>query len=135
MLSHVGRRSGAWRRSVLEVISHDDGARIWYVAAAWGQHADWYRNVMANPNAEVTVGRTRHRVTARTLDVPDAAKLYGEYGRQHPLAARFVGRAIGVDLTGSNPADIARRIPVVALAAVEGDLGLEAEVPDVRDSG
>ncbi len=115
MLLHVGRHSGIERAAVLEVVAHDEDPPVWYVAAAWGDRSDWYRNVQHNPNAEIRVGRNLHRVIAEVVDSDRAVGIYTRYVDRHPWAARFVGRMLGIDLEGSDPEVLARRIPLVAL--------------------
>lgn len=117
MLTHVGRRTGRKRFAVLEVVSTEADPSTWYVAAAWGSRADWYRNLARNPRAEIAVGRRRCRVTARTVGIDEAIRVYSRYVRDHPWGARLVGRVIGVDLVRTDPVVLADRIPLVALRA------------------
>ena len=68
-LTTVGRRTG--RRHEIE---------IWYAAApvtptlyllsGGGDRADWVRNLMASPGADVRLGDATHRAIARILDEP-----------------------------------------------------------------
>lgn len=139
LLSHVGRRSGRERAAVVEVVGHEHDPPVWYVAAAWGERSDWYRNLNQNPNAEITVGRDRHRVVAKVVDIDHAAAVHAEYVREHPWAAYLIGRMLGIDLTRSDPRVLAERIPLIALIAADaaGDsdgavapvVGTHAEVP------
>jgi demethylmenaquinone methyltransferase/2-methoxy-6-polyprenyl-1,4-benzoquinol methylase len=117
LLSHVGRRTGRERSTVLEVVSHERDPQVWYVAAAWGETSDWYRNVQQNPLVRVSVGVKRYSATAATVDVDDAAPIHEQYVQEHPIAARFVGRMLGLDMIRSDPRALAERIPLVALTA------------------
>ncbi|MQA16779.1 MAG: nitroreductase family deazaflavin-dependent oxidoreductase, partial [Pseudonocardiaceae bacterium] len=47
LLEHIGRRTGLARYAVLEVV--DRGRGEWYVVAAYGPRAQWYRNVLRQP--------------------------------------------------------------------------------------
>lgn len=124
MLSHTGRQSGRERATVLEVVAREEDPETWYVAAAWGDQSDWFRNLEHDPHAEIHVGRNHHRVVARLVDVDHAAEIHSGYVKTHPWAARTVGRMLGIDLVGSDPRRLAERIPLVAL-------GVEApESPD-----
>ncbi|MGH3098365.1 MAG: nitroreductase family deazaflavin-dependent oxidoreductase [Streptosporangiales bacterium] len=90
MLEHIGRTSGARRYVVLEVIGRPaPGAYI--VVSGFGGHAQWFRNLMANPRARVSVGRHRTRpATARRLSMAEADAALADYVRRHPRAwARF----------------------------------------------
>ena len=51
LLTHRGRRTGRWRRTVLEVVHHDPAADTWFVASAWGERSQWFRNLRAHPEA------------------------------------------------------------------------------------
>lgn len=42
MLTHIGRKSGVPRQTVIEVVSHDKETGKYYVAAAWRDKSDWY---------------------------------------------------------------------------------------------
>ena len=131
MLSHVGRRTGHEHTTVLEVILHEGDPPTWYVAAAWGDRSDWYRNLMQNPRVTVIVGSDRYRVVARVLDTDEAARVHGEYVRQHPWAARIIGRMLGIDLRRTDPRMLADRIPLVALTAEGAEGPREAAVAPV----
>ncbi len=121
VLHHTGRHSGRERAAVLEVVLHEPDPPTWYVAAAWGEQSDWFRNLQAEPRAALTAGRRRYRVTARVAAPEEAARLHARYVRAHPWAARVIGRLIGVDLVGEDPEVLAARIPLVVLqAAGEG---------------
>jgi deazaflavin-dependent oxidoreductase (nitroreductase family) len=66
LIEHTGRKSGRARRSVLEVTAVRDGRPI--IVSGFGTKSDWYRNVMADPEVEVTWGRDRFHATAVRLD-------------------------------------------------------------------
>ena len=119
MLVHVGRRSGREHATVLEVVAHEDDPDVWYVAAAWGNRSDWYRNLEQNPKAEISVRRHRHCVVTEVVDIDHAVSIYEEYVRKHPWAARLVGRVLGIDRVRSDPRTLAERIPLITLAADE----------------
>jgi deazaflavin-dependent oxidoreductase (nitroreductase family) len=108
-LRHRGRRSGKWREVVLEVVGHDeDGTYV--VAAAWGERAQWYRNVQHDPNVVVTVGRRTFDTMAERLPENEAFRRLDRYARQHKIAFRELSRLLGTDDVG----ELARTMPVVA---------------------
>lgn len=84
MIEHVGRRSGEIRRTILEVVSNDDGAV--YVAAAWGSKAQWLSNVRANPHVTVYLGSRRFDSTAVVVPVSEARLVMDRYAGKHPRA-------------------------------------------------
>ncbi len=116
LLRHTGRRTGRARQTVLEVVRHDTEARTWYVASGWGERSDWFRNVLARPEAEIEVSGRRWGVQARRLPIEDAEHELADYARRHPAAARMVARLAGYRIDGL-PKDIealARIIPMMA---------------------
>ena len=56
LLTHIGRRSGMRRQTVLEVIEYRKEGPEVVVANAFGPNSDWVRNIEASPGEEVTVG-------------------------------------------------------------------------------
>ena len=55
MLTTVGRRSGRPHRVVVDMWQ-DTATDSYYVASGFGEHADWYRNLRANPEIRVAGG-------------------------------------------------------------------------------
>ncbi|HZD55150.1 MAG TPA: nitroreductase family deazaflavin-dependent oxidoreductase, partial [Anaerolineales bacterium] len=43
-LTHIGRKSGLPRHTVLEVVRYDPANGIYYIAVGFGKHSDWYKN-------------------------------------------------------------------------------------------
>lgn len=43
LLTHVGRKSGLPRQTVLEVLLHDKARDVYYVLAGWGEKSDWVK--------------------------------------------------------------------------------------------
>jgi len=76
-LHTVGRKSGLPRSTMLTapVI---DGQRIVLVASKGGddRDPDWYRNLMAHPDAELTVDGQRRQVRARQATAEEKAELW-----------------------------------------------------------
>lgn len=90
MLEHVGRESGARRFVVLEVIGHP-APDTYVVASGFGERAQWFRNLMANPQVRVSVaGHGPRAATARQLPASEADAALADYVSRHPRAwAKF----------------------------------------------
>jgi len=90
MLEHVGRKSGAKRYVVLEVVGHP-APGTYLVASGFGERSQWFRNLMANPRARVSVAGHRPRAaTARRLPAGEADAALADYVSRHPRAwAKF----------------------------------------------
>ncbi len=76
-LHTVGRKSGLPRSTMLTA-PVVDGQRIVLVASKGGddRDPDWYRNLMAHPDAEVTVDGQRRPVRARRASAEEKAELW-----------------------------------------------------------
>ena len=76
LLEHTGRKSG--KDYVSPLIYIRDGADIVVVASQGGRPEDpqWYRNLVANPDASVQIGAQRYPVRAVTAGAEDRARLW-----------------------------------------------------------
>jgi deazaflavin-dependent oxidoreductase (nitroreductase family) len=116
LLTHTGRVSGLPRRAVIEVVGKDgDG----YVAASgFGPRADWYRNVMANPDVTLQIGGKRVQATAAPIPAAEGGEIMARYAPRHPTAARKLCRLMGFAVDGSieDYREVGRHIPFVRFA-------------------
>jgi deazaflavin-dependent oxidoreductase (nitroreductase family) len=118
-VSHVGRKSGIERESILEVAVYHPDTHESVVASAFGPTADWYRNVQARPAHLVRVGRVEYVPHQRFLEPEEARAAAEEFCRQHRLEARMaipVFVAMGAAEKGefTNPVDLMASLPMVA---------------------
>jgi deazaflavin-dependent oxidoreductase (nitroreductase family) len=120
LLTHVGRRSGRRRETVLEVIARRPADGEFMVLAALGRRAQWYRNLQAAPAVEVAVGRRRFQPAHRTLGEDEAVAVLADYERRNRLVAPIVrsvlSRLLGWRYDGTDTARrrLARELPIVA---------------------
>lgn len=118
LLEHRGRRTGATRQTVLEVIEREDTSLL--IAAAWGPGSDWYRNVVADPAVVVSSGSLREAsAQASVLAKPDAARVFDRYATAHPKAARALATAF--QLPFGDASAMADMVPVVRLSFEPGE--------------
>jgi deazaflavin-dependent oxidoreductase (nitroreductase family) len=101
LLTHRGRKSGLTRRTPLEVLNYDPRSRASVVLSAWGEKADWYRNIEAGPPLEAETAGERYSPAVRFLTTEEAYAVITEYAIRHPLAARVLERAFGYSVTRS----------------------------------
>ncbi|MDN5765422.1 MAG: nitroreductase family deazaflavin-dependent oxidoreductase [Humibacillus sp.] len=104
MLEHTGRSSGQIRYVCLEVVERPAPDQI-IIVSGFGEEAQWYRNLQADPHCFVSIGRRRHLTAHATLlDDNESALALGRYQRAHPRAwARLHGtieRAVNHPVTG-----------------------------------
>lgn len=86
MLEHIGRKSGLTRRVVLEVLGHPE-PDTYVVASGFGESAQWFRNVLAEPHVRVSTGRlTSAPAQARRMTRSEADRALGAYIAAHPQA-------------------------------------------------
>ena len=100
-LTHTGRVSGQPRQVVLEVVKHDADEDTYYIAAAWGEQADWVKNIRANPLVQVQVGRRKLDMLAEQLTPDQGEETILDYARKHPSAMANLARYMGYQLDGS----------------------------------
>jgi deazaflavin-dependent oxidoreductase (nitroreductase family) len=117
-LHHTGRVTGAARKTILEVVEHGPADDSYVVASGWGPHAAWYRNILAQPNVSIQVGRHTIPATAQPLAEDVGADIFARYAALRPRTAAFMlPRVLGMAVDGSE-ADFraaGRRIPFVRL--------------------
>jgi deazaflavin-dependent oxidoreductase (nitroreductase family) len=83
LLTTTGRRSGQPRTGAISFMPVGDH---FVVFSGWGVTSNWYRNVRANPEVVIQVGRTRSRATAR---------LVGDPARRRELMRQMQARSSG----------------------------------------
>jgi deazaflavin-dependent oxidoreductase (nitroreductase family) len=109
-----GRKSGLPRYAMIDQIEIDGALYAW---SGHGPHADWYRNLAANPL--VTIQTATQAMPARARRVTDAAeltRLLDRFRRTHPLRARSYFGAYGVS---DEPGAIAASHASIYLIALE----------------
>lgn len=101
LLTHIGRKSGLPRQTILEVLQHDTASHTYYVLSGWGKQADWLRNVEKTPEVIINVGRRQFHARAVRLEPEAAERAILDYAKRNPLATRVLPRLMGYQLDGS----------------------------------
>jgi deazaflavin-dependent oxidoreductase (nitroreductase family) len=115
MLEHIGRRSGARRHVVLEVIGHPS-PDTYVVVSGFGERAQWFRNVRADPHVRVFVGsRAPAPATAEVLDPDEAAAALAGYAAAHPRAWATLKPVLEQTLGARIGEDRSNELPLLAL--------------------
>ena len=102
LLTTTGRKSRQPRTNALMYLPHDDDFVVIASVLGEARHPFWWRNLEADPNASVLVGRTRYAVRAREA----------EGGEREDLWRRVVAKVADYE---EYQARTSRRIPVVVL--------------------
>lgn len=115
-LTHKGRKSGKARHTVLEVLRRESDGNTIFVASAWGEEADWLRNVRACPDVEVQMGVRTWPAQAQVLSAQESAHELDLYAAMHPSAAKSLARILGYRLERVEDfSALSDDMPVVAL--------------------
>ena len=93
-LHTIGRKTGERRRTMLTSPVHHDG-RVVLVASKGGddRHPQWYRNLTANPEVEVTIEGTTRTMRARTASPEEKAALWPDIVAAYKGYASYQRRA------------------------------------------
>ena len=115
LLTHIGRRSGKVRRTVLAVLHFDSGTRETMAISAWSA-SDWYKNILTSPALQVETGFTRYAPVHRSLSTEEIATLFEDYRHNHPIFSRIVCRIPGWqwDASGEELLELANTLRGVA---------------------
>ncbi|MEO7058301.1 MAG: nitroreductase family deazaflavin-dependent oxidoreductase [Lapillicoccus sp.] len=114
MLEHTGRRSGARRYVVLEVIARPTPSS-YIVVSGFGARAQWFRNVQADPHVRVYLGGRRPApATAHPLAPRQSAAALATYSTAHPRAWRTLKPVLETTL-GARIGEQESSLPLVAL--------------------
>jgi deazaflavin-dependent oxidoreductase (nitroreductase family) len=89
-LRTTGRNSGEQRTTMLTSPVHDD-ERVVLVASKGGDERDpdWYRNLVADPDVEITIDGAMAKMTARTATDEEQTKLWPEIVRTYKGYGRY----------------------------------------------
>ena len=120
LLTHIGRRSGLRRQTVLEVVEYRPEGPEVVVANGFGPDSDWVRNIEAGAGEEITVGSKHFLASHRFLGEEEAVKVIEDYEYRNrfiaPLVRRVFSWLIGwkYHSTNSDRHRLARELPLIA---------------------
>lgn len=93
-ITHVGRRSGKLRRTVLAVLRFENRTKEIYAVSAW-KGSDWYYNIQAAPAVQVETSFVRYSPVQRTLSPEEITATFMDYRQRHPIFSRMICRIPG----------------------------------------
>lgn len=100
LLTTTGRKTGKIRQTPLEYIYDKENDR-YRVAAGWGGHTDWYRNVLKNPMVKVQVGRRKFNSIAEKACDEEVGEYMKSVSERHPTMDRVWNRWSDQPVDGS----------------------------------
>jgi len=117
MLTHIGRKSGLPRYTVVEVVRHDHATGTYLIVSGFGDKSDWYRNICATPQVTVHVGRRHFAAIAERLEADEATTEFKDYARRHPTALKTLSRVLNYPWDGTEASyhKLAQLLPLIAL--------------------
>src|SRR5262245_22556052 len=92
-LHTVGRKSGVRRTTMLTTPIRDDD-RVVLIASKGGddRQPDWYRNLVADPDVEITMDGSSRKMRARTATTEEKAELWPHITRTYQGYAGYQQR-------------------------------------------
>lgn len=96
LITTTGRRSGKRREAMVDVMDYDRSTDTYYIEAAYGARADWYKNIKSNPVFEAQVGRKKFKAHAEELTEKDTGELLVQFFRRKPAYTRSVMAMVGM---------------------------------------
>jgi deazaflavin-dependent oxidoreductase (nitroreductase family) len=120
LLTHIGRKTGQIRQTVIELVQHDEASGVFYVASGWGEKSDWYKNIMANPSVTIQVKNKKYKAVAERVTPEMGGQIVLNYVHRYPFAQRALSRIMKFPLDGSEESAInfGRNIPIIAFRTI-----------------
>lgn len=88
LLTTTGRKSGMPRCTPLQF---EELEGDYYIASARGAEADWFKNILANPDVRVQIGDHQFNAAAEPVTDPERITDFIELRiRRHPLMLRLI---------------------------------------------
>ena len=88
LLTTLGRKSGLPRTTPLQ---YEEVGGNFYVASARGAEADWYRNILANPDVRIQIRDREFEAMAEPVTDPAGIADFIELRlRRHPVMIRLI---------------------------------------------
>jgi deazaflavin-dependent oxidoreductase (nitroreductase family) len=116
-LTHIGRKSGQPRQTVLEVVDHERATDSYIVTSGWGEKSDWFQNILKTPQVVIDVGRRHLNVIAEPLSIDAATEWLFIYAQAHPRTFQSLAKFMTGEKLGATHEDCRRvteAVPVVA---------------------
>lgn len=89
LLTTVGRKTGT--KHLVPLLYGETAAGVVVIASKGGapEHPGWYRNLVANPDAEIQVGTKTFRAKASTVESAERAPLWRQMVEMYPPYADY----------------------------------------------
>ncbi len=118
LLNHKGRKTGAPRQAVIEIVKFDSEKQRYYSVSGFGPGSDWYQNLLAQPDVAIQVGSQKLNVHAVQVPVLQAQDVLIDYNRRYPGALKELSRILGYQIDESE-ADVRFLASIVPMICFE----------------
>jgi len=95
-ITTIGRKTGKRREAMVDVMDYNKVNDTFYIEAAYGSRADWYKNIKSNPVFEAQVGRRKFKARAEELAEKDTGEMLVQFFRRKPAYTRSVMAMVGM---------------------------------------
>ncbi len=137
LLTHIGRRTGLRRQTVLEVVEYRKQGPEIVVANGFGPNSDWVRNIEQGRGEEITVASQHFAAEHRFLGKEEAMKVIENYEHRNRFIAPIVRRGfswlVGWKYRGGD-GDRRRLVSQIPLIAFRPAAGAARAKPLVRNA-
>lgn len=96
LIATTGRKTGKRRETLVDVMDYNPTTDTYYIEAAYGSHADWFKNIHANPLFNAQVGRRKFIAQAEILNEGDTGEILVQFFRRKPAYTRSVMAMVGM---------------------------------------
>jgi len=70
LITTIGRKTGKRRDVMVDVMDYNRNTDTYYIEAAYGAHADWYKNIQSNPIFEARASFLKNCNTTSLMEIP-----------------------------------------------------------------
>ena len=95
LVVHAGRKTGKLHSMVAMALRYDPRTREAVICSAWGQDADWVRNIRTHPAVRVQIGPDSFTPAQRFLSEEESVAVVAEFQRAHPARSRLLSAILG----------------------------------------
>ena len=123
LLVHEGRKTGKRYSTVAMILRYEPHIHEAVICSAWGQDADWIRNIRARPALQVQIGRQSFTPQQRFLSRDESLAVLAEFRHRHPHRSHLVASVLGWGDLGSDAdaRDFVGTRPFVSLSLIDSD--------------
>jgi len=116
LIATIGRKTGKRHETLVDVMDYDRSTDTYYIEAAYGSRADWFKNIKSNPIFEAQVGRRKFKASAEELTEKDTGELLVQFFRSKPVYTRSVMAMVGMKFKDENELrEIGKNLTLLAI--------------------